>query len=990
VVACLAGLLALGRAPISGGDAPKGPSPNDYVIDLASFEAGGEALLPAPSGRTLRLFLEDRVPSAAYSVEIPKVLAAGSVGLPPEPPIGAIWPAGCPDGPTAERRLSEAVDEAKLPELRRGLEAVLAQPECQPAEDLVRAVLSRTRPFVAELELARDQGLVDVTVSRTGESQGTPGKTWHLHISAPVDWRAIDDQSKATFTAKQPAQLSWRYRNEDEWLTAEVLSEVATWVQRARGPGSAPEVKFPAGGQGGRQGQKITVAFGTDVVTVDPPSGGDHVWSPEAFRSAASALLAHFGLKAARAAKLPPSALGPLTEPRNPVLLSENQRISTWLAQEPLVPEAHEQAALLLGAFGLREAAGPWSDTRSVMCAMTAHLALAQSLRPQGAPMGPDGVYASLLIDTLAGRERPTLLALASLKAKAQGPERAWNTALTLRNNHDWRILKDAKTPTLLERLEEFRALVEARGAIQAFDYLSSGKPDPLPDWGLIAVMYPVPVQVANSIAPGLVPSVQAEVGEVWKAASGKPVPTVLPFSVLNEPAGKGELLSWQRWSDRFRREALQAAEVTEHYYAVVMSLPNEAQSFRSRAGKELQPIPAFVLLQSGWQLGGQGGGPPSAMGNPQQACAAAASFLQSHPEDAPARTWDIFERRCPRSPVPRKALWFVQPILRGTLYQADLRLRAGLFTSLNIQDNKARYDLVLCEYGLQSMLAPPPFSLEVFRKSCGDVLDYNTAELYVIVQVEESMKSTDLRDREKLCELETDECLDLGERLAARRLDDQAAAAYQKAVDHVQDEVRLANSLDFLVDYEFDHGRRDKAESLARRAGRAGSDLGLETLGRFFERVGNYDEAIATYREILERYNKPAVLDSFYIRYSKRHDPARYRTETQQAMARLFPDGLKTVALVDFKVSNPNTPLPPQEAGAIPPAFPEIEQFGVRNGDMVMALDGYRVHDWFQARCVRSFTDAPTMTVIVRRQGALQEIKGNFRRLRYGPASLP
>ena len=55
-------------------------------------------------------------------------------------------------------------------------------------------------------------------------------------------------------------------------------------------------------------------------------------------------------------------------------ILKANAVISAALKREMRNPRAHEAAALILGAFGLRESAGGLSDTRWVLNRMTAHL----------------------------------------------------------------------------------------------------------------------------------------------------------------------------------------------------------------------------------------------------------------------------------------------------------------------------------------------------------------------------------------------------------------------------------------------------------------------------------------------------------------------------------------------------------------------------------------------------------------------------------------
>ena len=155
------------------------------------------------------------------------------------------------------------------------------------------------------------------------------------------------------------------------------------------------------------------------------------------------------------------------------------------ISQNPLDPDAHERAALLLGAFALRDAAGRSTDVRPALCRLTSHLAVAAALRGAREP-GVAGRLAEAVLVTLVGRERDALARLDALEVFAPTREvRAWARALRLRNTGDWRIAIDARDLTLLERLEEFRALVAGQDDGAALAWLDRRRPEPVARLGL-------------------------------------------------------------------------------------------------------------------------------------------------------------------------------------------------------------------------------------------------------------------------------------------------------------------------------------------------------------------------------------------------------------------------------------------------------------------------------------------------------------------------
>jgi hypothetical protein len=153
---------------------------------------------------------------------------------------------------------------------------------------------------------------------------------------------------------------------------------------------------------------------------------------------------------------------------------------------------------------------------------------------------------------------------------------------------------------------------------------------------------------------------------------------------------------------------------------------------------------------------------------------------------------------------------------------------------------------------------------------------------------------------------------------------------------------------------------------------------------------MGRYEEAESTYAALAERYpNSAFVLDVFYMRYERRVGDGRFRAEAARAEKKLFPGGMKRVTLADMggpvDVAGPAGParagLPVMEEPS-----KEFKDMGLRVGDNVVALDGYRVYTDVQYACIRRLTDQPDTSVIVARNGEYIELKGKTERRRYGP----
>src|SRR6266513_4674998 len=98
-------------------------------------------------------------------------------------------------------------------------------------------------------------------------------------------------------------------------------------------------------------------------------------------------------------------------------VIREDKRLSTALTENPLDPELHEEAALLIGSFAMRESAGStFCDIRRCLCKMTAHMALARAVRQNP---GACGTLAEAILCSLTGRETPAFALLDQLQQKA-------------------------------------------------------------------------------------------------------------------------------------------------------------------------------------------------------------------------------------------------------------------------------------------------------------------------------------------------------------------------------------------------------------------------------------------------------------------------------------------------------------------------------------------------------------------------------------------
>jgi hypothetical protein len=106
--------------------------------------------------------------------------------------------------------------------------------------------------------------------------------------------------------------------------------------------------------------------------------------------------------------------------------------------------------------------------------------------------------------------------------------------------------------------------------------------------------------------------------------------------------------------------------------------------------------------------------------------------------------------------------------------------------------------------------------------------------------------KDPELTDRllEKKAVLEPDAFFDLGDLLRQEGKEDAAAEADRKGFDQAYDRVGMSSRVGPLVEYYYDHGRKDEALLVAKRAADVCSEAGLIIYCDLLEKLGRLTDA--------------------------------------------------------------------------------------------------------------------------------------------------
>lgn len=974
-------LVAIGAAPAAAAET------REVKLDLNKLSRERTETLRVPAGEMFRVRLDNRAPAVGYRYLVEEE------GAPPPR-----WLEITPLPASATRRLDispacsalqnkiEAVAaarrEAEVPALVAALEKTLAEHGCPQLEATIASVLQMAVNSEVRSTTLQPFKRMKITIERLDPASNSAVARWQVEIEGA------------------PAAVFSRYRTETEWLVGEVATDLAEMAALGLGrPAAGPaEVRTESA-----ENYTVTVRPWVPAEVRSTVSfAGQYAWSPKAFAPVASALLPARPRASAPAADT--SALKALLEPTPEAIVAEDRRASERLGHDLLSADAHEHAALVVATLALRESAGSFSDLRPLLCRLAAHLALARALRSSEA-ISPNGFWAEVALLTLAGRDAEAL-ALAE-RAKATGSRQdEWRRALALRITGDWREFTQGDNATLLEWREAFRASIRRRGDLFALDLMRKPRPPNVADWGRLLLSSPFLVAVANTFAPAAVADEVDEATRVFKAYSGRELAPGHTVTELNGPGARAvtslsgrrvvAVLGWAQWAPFLRRHLQLALD------AEVSALADNLGDHEAAREAAAKQDARFSSLEGYWRIlaarpslekKDQKPSPPTgyAPPPPRPECAGVSAAVKARPETVSFRDWERAHRVCPRErdtgALPDPELWFQPGMPPGTAFDAGARLRSKLVVAYPLPVVEELHRGSPYDRSIAGLLGVRRFGSNMkpqeLQGVLGPLLEYDTPAARDVLQVA-IQTDTDVGIwQERLCAMDADACIQAGFYFGARGEDARALHAFERALAEARDPVGVANEVNWPVDYYLDHGRQEDALRVATFAANAYSEEGLRTMGRLQERLRRYDEAIMWYRRIAERYEDSSHLDEFYVRYRQRVGDGRYEAEARAALQKLFPQGLTRAALGDFRQA-PTSGLP--EGWRVTGMTEKLRRVGLREGDVVVAADGFRVRDGNQWVAIRSFRDDPAVSLIVWRGGGYMELTGPYVRQKFGP----
>ena len=854
-------------------------------------------------------------------------------------------------------------------------------------------------------------------------------------IAALAAWPRITAPApRGTSPAAVQVQAPGGYGSEAEWIVWQTLRFMASGAAAARsGAGAAtPNVYVRA-----RPASEFELLEHAtfDVIIDGHPSitleVQQHIWTPETYVVAARLLLGASSPRPARPAPTRPGLPAPggdgtattgagaqsgalleaLTNPRLDVILDQEARVSSALAAAPYDAAPYEQAALLTALLALRDSAGTFSDTRPMLSRTTAHLALARALAPD-LPAGPCAQVAEIIVSALAGREDLAIAALDGWRTASSPAAATWRAALRLRVTGDWRQVRPGRSTPLLLRLEYARALAERLDAPRLLEFVDGagesvravddpvdlvqelagiaadfiGGDDELQDaagreaaadWHRI-VLHAAEgwkgfgIEAGHRFADAGLAGEFAEALTVWRRYhEGEASREVLIDSLNDEGPGPWRAIDWPAWAQFLQRHLcaqLRASRSHLNNLGLHQELEAWPGEMKARFGQlRLFPFVFRHAVMTAAQY--------------KEASALARDLQIAHPDAVTARLSVLLRSKpwvdAPPETFPSDTPWFTPHVPTGTVYELSYRtLTAGCPrpVPLEIAERWARrapHDMWV-QWSIVFLRADVSPTFADVRRSIGGLPEYDLrAGDHMFRYLEGTHEEYEWIAR-IMCGLTPDECAKLGGQLMVNGQDEEAAAIYDRFAREARSSVTVSNEIGWLVNYYWDTGRHERAVDLAETAGDTGSATGMEILGRVRERQGRLSEAEALHAGVAERYHDSNwSLARHYLRQARRLRDDAWVKRAGELLPTAFPHGIETARKEGFSG-------PPVDGVRLHRLRPRAQGTGIREDDILVALNGHRVRTVEQYHVLAGDGFGPDMSLVVWRGGCYQEIEAH------------
>ena len=697
------------------------------------------------------------------------------------------------------------------------------------------------------------------------------------------------------------------------------------------------------------------------------------IWSPTTYRPLVTALFAKLQLKSGDADNVPSSSLlRILSEPRADTIAKTDLELSKKLAGNFTSAATHEEAALLLASFALRENSGMFFQIRFELCRIAAHLAFAQGLRGDRAAT-IEGQLAGAALVVLYNNQ---VTALDIIQSIPDNDDTAvWKRALRMRATGDYRIIAETDTPTLWEKIEWFRARAYSVNADRAWaDLRLRDDWRPLADWWRTLNSNPCSVEVGHvALAAGM----RAEFGEyglVYKIETGfdpnnkelvDTLNTAPERCIVRNPDGSPliHVIGWGTWAAFLQRHLCNTMRADFNFLQYMWDVPDKALDYRNAVDARFSGLLLYPLVQ-------RQNATDNAYYRKEQDDTMA--LVHRSPQMVPAEAWNYVCYTVPFGslyiPPPHAFIneWHKHNPPPGTAYNPSPRLnhpsltnQPDTITRIEQMHALAPYDEAITFYLLRIRDGETP-TPEQLQQAYAAVLNFQSLPCEQIASRYKDDTQAYEQWMNKAAVLDPSYYRILAEFYVKKGRETDAANAYIQWMSNEVDEVAIANDSGWLVDYFERTDQPDSATQLANRAADTYSARGLLVKARLLERRHDYNGALHYYQAIYDRYEYAGSIIGFLSRLKAAKGLEASEAALLDHLLKVnLPGGINKVEI------NDKTP-PPQIGVIVNTENRYITKAGLRRGDVIAAIRGYQVTSWASYIVLRDLDPDTPITLTI------------------------
>jgi len=693
------------------------------------------------------------------------------------------------------------------------------------------------------------------------------------------------------------------------------------------------------------------------------------VWSPEVYQGVAQNLAGAIGLSAGTAGNTEDTALlSKLTDGMAETIGKENEKLSGELEDDFANPALHEQAAVLLGAFILREHSGHFFEIRSPLSRITAHLAMARFLGDDHAP-GVNGQMAEAMLLTLAGDEAAALQQINAMNTN-DAAVASFARALRVRNTGDYRLLEGGGL-SRVESIAWFQALSDFTADASAWPRLSDEQKQTI-DFVRIAYEEGCSVEMGHQLLAVALPLELQEINAVYELSEHQKLKRDGLVNALNElpehcftksgGAVHVRVIGWGQWAAFLQRQLCHATQQDFNMLQYKWGSPDDAKEFATKCDRAFGGLRLYPFVRRFDCTDEE---------SYHKAVDDGFKVTVATPQFVPADCWNwlcyrvSFAPWYKPNPNPHVNEWHNHNPPPGTVYDLNPRLnhpslteRSDAVVFFEKLHELAPYDCRIANFILEKKYNSHP-TYDQAMNLYSNMLPYSTTALMTVANTAYDQPGQYEKLMLQAAQLNPASYYNLGNYYANCHEEDKAAQYYDKASDTDPDSVRVSNMACWRVRYYLKKGQTDKARQIAADGAEVYSSGGLQAEAIFFELTSNYDEAFNWFAKNEERYDESTPLIDFCMRYKIKTGDNRFDSEVQKRISKIFPKGIEKVSLKNFS-------SPPTDGTLIRQNNELLAAAGLKSGDVIVAVYGVRVHNFAQYSYGRGLKDTPELDLIV------------------------